>query len=425
MSATPSSSPDDVRMRGFRNRTPVNLALSWLDTALDEWLAARTQQPDSTELLPLQECCNRVLAEDLVSGIPVPRFERAMMDGYAVHSEDLMAVSADHSVELRVVGESLPGRPFTETLLQGSAIRIMTGAPFPAGADAVLPVELTRPLTDGRVLAIAKIPAGRHVGRVAEDIRPGERLLPAGRRLRPQDIAAASSIGCPRLLVFRRPRVRILITGSELLPAGSVPQGFRITDSNGPLLQALALRDAGVLPPLEYTGDDPGRLLKAFREPADVFLVSGASSVGQEDFAPGVLAQVGELSIHGLALRPAAPTGLGRCASAFVFLIPGNPVSCLCAGDLFAGRALRRMLGGSGRWPYASQMLELGATVASAAGRRDYVRVRREGRQVFPVASGGAAMLGATVRADGFIWIPEELEQAVAGASVEFFSYDP
>jgi len=424
MSTSSSNSTTDVRMRGFHNRSSVATALKWLDSAIDAQLATRQQQSDATELLPLEQCCGRVLAEELVSGLPVPAFERAMMDGYAVHSADLAAISADHSVALLVAGESLPGRPFAGSVSRGSAVRIMTGAPFPAGADAVLPVELTHPGDTGRVLAIAKVTAGRHVGRVAEDIRPGERLLPAGRRLRPQDVAVASSIGCPQLLVFRRPRVRILLTGSELLPAGSVPQGFRITDSNGPLLQSLVQRDAGVPAALEYLGDDPGKLLQAFSEPADVLLVSGGSSVGQEDFAPQVLAQVGELAIHGLALRPAAPTGLGRCGSKLVFLIPGNPVSCLCAADLFAGRALRRMLGGSGAEPYARQMLELGATVASATGRRDYVRVRREGDRVFPLHTSGAAMLGTVVRADGYFWISEEQEQCSAGARVEYFSYD-
>jgi molybdopterin molybdotransferase len=411
-------------MRGFQKRTPVTAALQWLDNALDDWLADRNRQVSAPEVLPIHECCGRVLAQDLVSNLAVPGFERAMMDGYAVRSEDLAAVSADHSARLVVIGESLPGRPFAGDVACGGAVRIMTGAPFPLGADAVIPVELTQQTADSHILILGKVSPGKHVGRVGEDISKGERLLAAGRKLRPQDVAVASSIGCPRLLVFRRPRVRILLTGSELLPAGSVPQGFRITDSNGPLLQSLVQRDAGVLPPLEYIGDDPGRLRQALSEPADVLLVSGGSSVGQEDFAPQVLTQVGELAIHGLALRPAAPTGLGRCGSTLVFLIPGNPVSCLCAADLFAGRALRRMLGGSGGWPYSAQWLELGAAVSSAAGRRDYVRVSREGDRVFPLQASGAAMLGTVVRADGFFWISEDQEQCSAGAQVEYFSYD-
>lgn len=423
MSASPPNSFDDVRMRGFRKRTSVSAALQWLDAAINDALEVRRRQADACEQLPLEQCCGRVLAEDLISGIAVPGFERAMMDGYAVRAEDLAVVSADHLVELEVAGESLAGRPYEAEVRRGSAIRIMTGAPFPRGATAVLPVELTRVLPDNRVQVLAKVPEGKHVGRVGEDIGLGERLLVAGRKLRPQDVAVASTVGRGVLSVFRRPRVRILLTGSELLPAGSVPQGFQITDANGPLLQSLVLRDAGLLTPVEYIGDSSEQLRRALAEPADVLLVSGGSSVGQEDFAPRVLAEVGELAIHGMSLRPAAPTGLGRCGSTLVFLLPGNPVSCLCAGDLFAGRALRRMLGGAGEWPYARQLLELGAPVTSAAGRLDYVRVRREGDRVFPLAASGAAMLGTAVRADGFIWIPEHLEQCLAGEAVEYFAY--
>lgn len=424
MPETPGYPLPDVRMRGFHTRTPVTAALQWLDTAIDHWLAARHRQLHAPEVLPLHECSGRVLAKDLVSEVAVPGFERAMMDGYAIRSEDPAAVSADHSARLDVIGESLPGRPFAGDVVRGSAVRIMTGAPFPRGADAVVPVELTQPTADGHILMLAKVQPGKHVGRVGEDIRIGERLLVAGRKLRPQDVAAASSIGVRALSVFQRPRVRIVLTGSELLSAGSVPAGYRITDSNGPLLQAIVLRDAGLQIPVEHIGDDSERLRRVLEEPADVLLVSGGSSVGQEDFAPRVLAEHGELAIHGLAMRPAAPTGLGRCGSTLVFLLPGNPVSCLCAGDLFAGRALRRMLGGSGDLPYPRQMLTVGAAITSAAGRLDYVRVRREGDRVFPLATSGAAMLGTAVRADGFVWIAEHRERYEEGDEVEYFSYD-
>jgi molybdopterin molybdotransferase len=424
MPETPANPPPDVRMRGFQKRTPVTAALQWLDNALDDWLADRNRQVSAPEVLPIHECCGRVLAQDLVSNLAVPGFERAMMDGYAVRSEDLAAVSADHSARLVVIGESLPGRPFAGDVACGGAVRIMTGAPFPLGADAVIPVELTQQTADSHILILGKVSPGKHVGRVGEDISKGERLLAAGRKLRPQDVAAASSIGVRMLPVFQRPRVRIVLTGSELLPAGSVPAGYQITDSNGPLLQSIVLRDTGLQIPVEYIGDDSDRLRQVLAEPTDILLVSGGSSVGQEDFAPRVLAEHGELAIHGLALRPAAPTGLGRSGSSLVFLLPGNPVSCLCAGDLFAGRALRRMQGGSGGLPYPRQMLTLGAAVTSAAGRLDYVRVRREGDRVFPLAASGAAMLGTAVRADGFVWIAEDRERCEVGDEVEYFAYD-
>jgi molybdopterin molybdotransferase len=216
-----------------------------------------------------------VLAQDLVSNLAVPGFERAMMDGYAVRSEDLAAVSADHSARLVVVGESLPGRPFAGEVACGAAVRIMTGAPFPLGAGAVIPVELTQQTADSDILILGKVPPGKHVGRVGEDISKGERLLAAGRKLRPQDVAAASSIGIRMLPVFQRPRVRIVLTGSELLPAGSVPAGYQITDSNGPLLQSIVLRDTGLQIPVEYIGDDSDRLRQVLAEPTDILLVSG------------------------------------------------------------------------------------------------------------------------------------------------------
>ena len=414
----------DIRMRGFQQRTPVSAAIDWIDTQSASLQTQRTSDGSGLEFVPLAEACGRVLAEAVISPINVPGFERAMMDGFAVHAEDLTGVSADCRVILRVVGESLPARPFSGAVNRGEVIRIMTGSPFPRTATAVLPAELTRPVDSDRIEAIGRVLAGKHVGRVGEDIAAGQTLLNAGRRLRPQDIGAASSIGCSRLKVIRRPHVRILLTGSELLPAGAKPEGFRIADANGPLLSGLVHRDGAVLLGVEYLGDSRDSLRRALHEPADVILVSGGSSVGQEDFVPDVLREVGELAIHGLALRPAAPTGIGRIGKTLVFLLPGNPVSCLCAGDLLAGRSIRQLGGRSGGLPYASERLQLGGPVLSATGRLDYVRVRREGNSIHPLATSGAAMLGTTVRADGFLLVPAEREQLEAGEIVEYYSYD-
>ena len=418
------SLPGDIRMRGFQQRTAVSVALDWIDRQVASLLSQHTADKSGADFVPLAEACGRVLAETIVSPVNVPGFERAMMDGYAVHAEDLAGVSADCSVVLRLVGESLPGRPFSKSINRGEAIRIMTGAPFPQTSSAVLPVEFTRPLDSERIQVIGRVPVGKHVGRVGEDIRAGEVLLNAGRRLRPQDIAAASSIGCSRLKVIRRPLVRILLTGSELLPAGSMPQGFRIADANGPLLTALVQRDGAELLSVEYLSDNRTALRNSLLQPADVILVSGGSSVGQEDFAPEVLREVGDLAIHGLALRPAAPTGLGRIANTLVFLLPGNPVSCLCAGDLLAGRAIRQLGGRKAEFPYLRRNLTLGDTVISAVGRLDYVRARCEGVTAYPLATSGAAMLGTTVRADGFFLVPPEREKLEIGEVVEYYSYD-
>src|SRR5205085_1291323 len=169
----------------------------------------------------------------------------------------------------------------------------------------------------------------------------------------------------------------VLVTGDELLPCGSRPEGFRIVDSNSVMLQALVRRDGGLPLPVQMVPDRYEAVRDSLRgTAADVVLVSGGSSVGKEDHAPRVLAELGELPVHGVALRPASPAGAGFLAGRPVFLLPGNPVSCLCAYDLFAGRAVRRLGGRSPEMPYRTVTAPLAAKIASAVGRVDYVRVR-------------------------------------------------
>ena len=187
----------------------------------------------------------------------------------------------------------------------------MTGAPVPAGADAVLPAEAAEE-RDGRVLVREPVSPGRHVGRVGEDVARGREILAAGRRLRPQDVGLLASIGVGSASVVRRPRVAVLVTGNELLPPGSAPEGYRIADSNSPMLAALVARDGGECQPVRYLEDRYEAVRDAISQAdADVVLVSGGSSVGREDHAPRAVAELGELAVHGVALRPASPTGVG------------------------------------------------------------------------------------------------------------------
>jgi molybdopterin molybdotransferase len=191
------------------------------------------------------------------------------------------------------------------------------------------------------------------------------------------------------------------------------------------MLAALASRDGAATVRIQMVrdGHDPVRL--AFEEATeDVLLVSGGSSVGQEDHAPRVLRELGELCIHGVALRPASPAGLGFLGSRPVFLLPGNPVSCLCAYDLFAGRALRRLGGRPMALPYPTRALPLSRKIASMVGRVDYVRVRIDEGQVEPLAISGASILSSTTRGDGFVIVPADLEGYAEGTMVNVFLYD-
>src|SRR5262249_42192097 len=211
--------------------------------------------------------------------------------------------------------------------------------------------------------------------------------------LRPQDLGVLSSIGCAEVLVIGRPRVRLAVTGNELLPAGSRPDRFRITDANGPMLTALIERDGGCIDFPGLVRDDRDALLEALQADADIVIVSGGSSVGVEDLAPVLVAQHGELAVHGIAMRPSSPTGMGRLGSRLIFLLPGNPVSSLCAYDFFAGRAIRALGGRSKNWPYRSVRAGLARKMSSQMGRLDYARVRVVDGTVEPLAIGGASLL--------------------------------
>jgi len=237
-----------------------------------------------------------------------------------------------------------------------------------------------------------------------------------------------SSIGVEQVHVYRRPRVRLVVTGNELLPAGSRPHGHCISDANGPMLAALVERDGGLVDFPSLVPDEHDAILDSLYTEVDVVIVSGGSSVGVEDLAPTLLASHGELAVHGIAMRPSSPTGFGRLEHRLVFLLPGNPVSCLCAYDFFAGRAIRALGGLSKAWPYHSIIAKLTRKISSPIGRLDYARVRlaREsgfGGEVEPIAVAGASILSSTTRADGFVIVPADSEGFAPGSEVEVWLY--
>ena len=418
----------DVRMRGFARRHTVAAALEWLDSQLPSFDAAQGTSLD-TETVSLAAAAGRVLAAPVISDVDVPGFARATMDGYAVVAASTEGAGSYNRVSLTVVGDSMPGRPFDGSVRGGEAVRVMTGAPIPLGADAVLPAEFVEmatgyPAEAGlHVLALASVSPGKNVGQRGEDIARGVTLLERGRVLRPQDLGVLSSVGQGQVNVVRRPRVRLAVTGNELLPAGSRPEGFHIADANGPMLAALVERDGGVVECPGLVPDDRQAILDAMTADADVVVVSGGSSVGVEDLAPMLVAEHGELAVHGIAMRPSSPTGIGRIGERLVFLLPGNPVSSLCAYDFFAGRAIRALGGRDKAWPYRSVRATLTRKIASPIGRLDYARVTLAQGLVEPIAVGGASVLSSTTRADGFVIVGDDSEGFAEGTEVDVWLY--
>lgn len=405
----------DVRMRGFAQRMDVEEVLR----LLRDRTAALDPEPVALDAL-----AGRVLAEPVDAPLDVPGFDRSAMDGYAVRGEETFGASDYAPLALRVIGAAWPGRPFDGRVGSGEAVRIMTGAPVPEGADAVVMAEVCSE-KDGRVEVRDAVAPRKHVGAAGEDIRRGDRLLEPGRRLRPQDVGLLASIGVPSVSCVRRPRVRLAITGDELLEPGSRPEGARIVDSNSPMLRALVERDGGIVSDCEWLPDRPERIRAALETPgADVVLVSGGSSVGQEDHAPGLVAEHGELLFHGVTMRPSSPAGGGVVGGRSVFLLPGNPVSCLCAYEFFAGPVLRALGGRPWSWPHRRVSLPLARKISSQVGRTDYVRVAIEAGRAVPLATSGASILSSTVRADGAVIVARDLEGMPEGASVEILLYD-
>ncbi|MEE8580050.1 MAG: gephyrin-like molybdotransferase Glp [Myxococcota bacterium] len=405
----------DVRMKGFAERADVE--------QVEDFLVAHAHALEA-EPVDLQDCAGRVLSQDIISRVDVPGFPRSAMDGYAIRGEDSFGASDYDPISFELVGEALPGAPFEGRVEHDQAVRIMTGAPRPESTNAVVMAEVCSEL-DGKVTVRQAVAPGKNVGSVGEDIRVGDLVLRAGRRLRPQDGGLLSSIGCARPACVRRPRVRLVVTGDELLPAGSTPEGVRITDSNSVMLRALVARDGGLVLPFEILPDRPEHIRAALADPeADLVLVSGGSSVGREDHAPLLLAELGTLDFHGVSMRPSSPAGVGRIGARWVFLLPGNPVSCLCAYEFFAG-PLTRMLGGRTRaWPHPRVRLPLARKITSAVGRTDYVRVAIEEGRAVPLATSGASILSSTVRASGCTIVPRELEGMPEGAEIEVLLYD-
>lgn len=411
-------------MRGFTYRRTVDEAIAWVD---------EQSHPLDPEVVSLSMASGRVLASAIVSDVDVPGFNRATMDGYAVLADSTEGATAYNNLPLVVIGDAFPGRPFDGTVAAGEAVRIMTGAPIPPGCDAVLPAEWVAH-TDGdgtradatsapSIGALAAVSPGKHVGMRGEDIVRGTTLFRAGRVLRPQDLGVLGSVGGGEIHVFRKPCVRLVITGNELLPAGSRPHGCHVADANGPMLAALVERDGGIVVFPGLVSDEPDAILNALHADADVILVSGGSSVGIEDLAPTLLARYGELAIHGIAMRPSSPTGLGRLDRRLVFLLPGHPVSCLCAYDFFAGRAIRALGGRPTAWPYRAIRGNLRRKISSLIGRLDYARVQLIDGAVEPLAVSGASMLSSTTRADGFVIVPCDSEGFPPGTEVEVWLY--
>ena len=390
---------------------------------LDDVLAA------VAPLAPMQVALNDahgcVLFEDVAVEWPLPPFDNSAMDGYAVRVDDLAGASETAPVTLKVIADLPAGSDKAVHVGAGTTARIMTGAPLPSGADAVVPIEWTdEGVVDVTVRRQPKL--GEYIRRAGSDVTAGTVVVTSGTHLGPAQLAVLASSGRDRVLVRPRPRVVVLATGSELVPPGQRPGAGQIPDSNSVMLAAAA-RDAGaVVFNVGIVGDDPRELMSALEDQlvrADAVITSGGVSVGAYDVVKQALTRVGAVTFDKVAMQPGMPQGLGHVGpdSTPLFALPGNPVSAFVSFEVFVRPALRRMIGVEPlERPQVRAVLK--DAVTSPAGKQQYLRGWldvEDGRYVVrPVGGAGSHLLHGLSQANSFIVLPEDVTAVAEGDPV-------
>jgi molybdopterin molybdotransferase len=391
--------------------------------------------PLQWEQVPILDALGRVLAEDVVSDIAIPPFANSAMDGYAVRATDTTGATPASPRALAVVGSVAAGYVAGRALERGETIRIMTGAPLPEGADAVVPYEDTSDFDRAKDERLAK-PAGTiavrvaaepgdHVRPAGEDIRRGERALERGRILRPQEIGVLASLGHAEVAVHRRPRVAILATGDELVEVEEPLAPGKIRNSNEYSNAALVLRTGGIPIRLGIARDTVAdlrtKIEAGLAQGADLFLTSGGVSVGDYDVVKDVLDQEGTMQFWQVRMKPGKPLAFGLLRGGVPIIgLPGNPVSSMVSFEQFGRPAIRKMLGYTDlAKPSITASLDEPVT---NSGRRGYIRVvvtRRDGvYHARTTGEQGSGVLTSMARANGLAIIPEGVYRVEAGTEV-------
>ncbi len=370
------------------------------------------------ESVPLEEALGRVLAEDVVSPIDVPPFDRATVDGYALRAEDTFMASESEPVRLKVIGEVHAGDAPALKPGRGEAVYISTGAPLPEGTDAVIQFEDVERVGDEILVFKPAYPA-MGVMKAGVDIGKGKPLLRKGTRLTFKETALLSAVGMAEVPVFRRPKVAVISTGSEIIPPGEELTPGKIYDINGRAITD-AVRELGGEAVFLGIARDDRESLKALIEKGleccDIVLLSGGASGGVRDLTSSIVEELGEVKIHGIAIQPGKPTVIGIVDGKPVFGLPGYPTSCLTNFTLLVAPLLRKLIGRESEVRRVRK--RLAHKVFSVKGRRQFLPVRIEGNKAVPILKGSGAVT-SFVNADGFIEVPENVEILEAGEEVE------
>ncbi|MFC5279124.1 gephyrin-like molybdotransferase Glp [Halorubrum rubrum] len=416
----------DRHEAGFKQRTRVAEARATLLDAVEP--------RGRTETVALADADGRVLAEPIDAPAPVPGYDRAAMDGYAVRAEDTFGASDRSPAVLRDRDRE------DGSVAPGEAARVHTGSALPEGADAVVMIEHVEAVGD-EVETFDAVAAGENVGAAGEDVAEGQRLYEAGETLRPSDLGLCKSVGLEEVVVNERPAVAVIPTGEELVQ--SDPDPGEVIETNGLTVSRLVERWGGEPRYREVVTDEEEALAAAIERDldADVVVTTGGSSVGERDLLPEVVDELGEVLVHGVALKPGHPVCLGRVEGTPVISLPGYPVACIVNAVQFL-RPVQKRVGGTTADPFPTRRARLDRKVASEPGTRTFARVKlsREGDAgrggggddeaggsgdgdppfvATPTRASGSGVLSSVALADGWVVVPEPREGLDAGDVVD------
>jgi molybdenum cofactor synthesis domain-containing protein len=398
-------------MRPIRETIPLDEALALLFDAAHP--IARTER------VPLREAHGRVIAQDAIATMDVPPFDRAAMDGYAVVAEDTFGAGRYEPKLVRCVDKVYTGQVPSRGISHGECIEIATGAPMPAGADAVVMVEETERGVGDEVRIFTPVYPRQHVGRRGADITRGQPLLHPADVLNPARVGALAALGIADVEVYARPRVAILSTGNEIVDPGRPLQPGQIYDINQFTLSAVIAAHSGIPIVKPTAPDSVPELLAAVQActSEDVLVFSGGSSVGERDLIMDVLQRSGEVLFHGIAVKPGKPTVFGRIGTQPVLGMPGYPTSCLSNAYLLLVPLLRRMARLAEYRPQSIRV-PVSRRIVSTTGRHQFYTVRIENGTAVPAfkASGDITSMS---QADGYIEIPAQTDIVESGEVVE------
>jgi molybdopterin molybdotransferase len=406
-----------VRLKGFQKLTSV-------DDASEKFFAAVEFKKPKATIVPLISALGRALAENVIAESDVPRFNRSAVDGYAVKAEETTGATQFKSKVFQLAD--------SKRIEDGKAKQVWTGNPLPDGADAVVMLEDTRPMKD-KIDVWSQVTLGENVFKKGEDIQKGEIAALVGTRLKPQHLGLIAALGKSKIKVLDKPKIAVLTTGNELAELGNELGENQIFDTNKIIISALCSEIGAEPLDLGIAKDDVieiSKKLKVGLSKSDAVITSGGTSVGGADFVPDAVNRIAKpgVIVHGVAMRPAMPTALAVADGKPILILPGNPVAAMVGFEVFARPLICRLMGMKQAQARPAVQARMTRGIATALGRRSYVRIRVFGHDhellAEPVSARGSSQISTMTKSNGYVVVPENREGLTEGELVSVQLFD-